>query len=165
MSIRIHHCDYEGALQVLSQIHEQSKKEPYYDETGLRDLELYLTHRLGQTAKGIGPYKLVDESMRPGASPEETPESFALEANYPNPFNPVTVIPFSVPEQSHVRLEVYDILGRRVAVLADRTFETGRHETSWDASQMSSSLYIVRMSVTTEDGQQSRYNRTMSLVK
>ena len=165
MSIRMYHRDYEGALQVLSQIHEQSKKEPYYDETGLRDLELYLTHRLGQTAKGIGPYKLVDESMRPGASPEETPESFALEANYPNPFNPVTVIPFSLPEQSHVRLEVYDILGRRVTVLADWTFETGRHETSWDASQVTSGLYIVRMSVTTEDGQQSRYNRTMSLVK
>ena len=165
MSIRMYHRDYAGALELLNQIGEQSKNEPYYHEDGLASMESHLTQRLGQAGEGNVPGKLADDSMRPGASPEETPGSFALEANYPNPFNPVTVIPFSVPEQSHVRLEVYDILGRRVAVLADRTFETGRHETSWDASQVTSGLYIVRMSVTTEDGQQSRYNRTMSLVK
>ena len=110
---------------------------------------------------------LVGEGKEPtdATSEPDLPDELALHQNYPNPFNPVTVIPFSVPEQSHVRLEVYDILGRRVTVLADRTFETGRHETSWDASQVSSGLYIVRMAVTTEDGQQSRYNRTMSLVK
>ncbi len=74
-----------------------------------------------------------------------TPE---LAQNYPNPFNPETTIRFLVPETSHVRLEVFNILGRRVAVLADRSETEGWHEVRWFAgSSLSSGLYIYRLNV------------------
>jgi hypothetical protein len=56
---------------------------------------------------------------------DELPEAFRLHPNYPNPFNPETVIRFDLPEAARVRLEVYDVLGRCVLTLPLRRFETG----------------------------------------
>ncbi len=164
VSLNIYQQDYNGALIALDQGRKLASGESFNSEDTWVTLEQFLNKRLEQQGEEAA------ARQGPVAQDGQTdhdlqPNSFTLKANYPNPFNPVTVIPFTLPEQSHVRLEVYDILGRQVSVLADRTFETGRHETSWDASQVTSGLYIVRMAVTTEDGQQSRYNRTMSLVK
>ena len=73
------------------------------------------------------------------------PGEFGLEQNYPNPFNPTTEIAFSLPSASHVTLEVFNIAGQRVAVLADGSFESGRHIITWDASQQSSGMYLYRL--------------------
>lgn len=58
----------------------------------------------------------------------ETPRDFTLGNNYPNPFNPETVIPFTLREAGKVKLKVYDLLGKEVAVLADGNFSAGVHE-------------------------------------
>jgi hypothetical protein len=79
------------------------------------------------------------------------PLVFALEQNYPNPFNPTTQIQFSLPEQADVLLEVYDVLGRRVATLINNdTYNAGWHSVTWDATNqsgrtISSGLYIYRL--------------------
>ncbi len=73
------------------------------------------------------------------------PEEFALGRNYPNPFNPVTVIPFSLDSSGHVRLTVYDMLGRRVATLVDETRHEGRHTVNFDASRLAGGAYIYRL--------------------
>jgi len=70
---------------------------------------------------------------------------FRLENNYPNPFNPSTVIRFQVPFDTKVRLEIFDILGRRVAVLLNEQIESGIHEIVWDASNMASGIYFYRL--------------------
>ena len=88
------------------------------------------------------------------------PEKVKLHANYPNPFNPSTVIAFSLPEESHVRLAIYDLLGRRVAILVDETRSAGRYEVNWDASQLSSGVYVFRL----ESGGQT-LTRQMTLIK
>ena len=75
----------------------------------------------------------------------EAPTEFELGSNYPNPFNPETVIPFAVPEQAHVRIVVYDLLGREVAVLLDAVKSVGRYEVRWQAGRFSTGVYIVRM--------------------
>ncbi|HMB91148.1 MAG TPA: SBBP repeat-containing protein, partial [Rhodothermales bacterium] len=75
----------------------------------------------------------------------DVPTAFALHANYPNPFNPTTVIPFSVARQSHVVLDVFDVTGRRVATLLDQDFAPGTYETHFDARRLASGLYLYRI--------------------
>ncbi|GEM_PF-3153912 len=73
------------------------------------------------------------------------PTDFALEQNYPNPFNPVTEISFSLPVASDVKLDVYNIMGQKVASLAEGQFEAGRHSIKWDASTSASGIYFYRI--------------------
>lgn len=79
-------------------------------------------------------------SNKNGAS-EIAPEVFPA---YPNPFNPVTLIPVQLNQASDIRMEVFDVIGRRVASLADRSFQAGRHKIQFDASRLSSGLYLIR---------------------
>jgi hypothetical protein len=80
------------------------------------------------------------------------PERFALRPNYPNPFNPATVIEFEVPSGvDGVRLEVYDILGQRVRVLVDGSVAAGVHRIRWDGRDtvgraVASGAYFARLS-------------------
>ena len=90
-------------------------------------------------------YRLGDGGGEVLAESEAVPSSFALEGNYPNPFNPTTTIPFALPEASQVTLAVYDLLGRRVAVLVEREMAAGRHEAVFEAGHLSSGVYLVRM--------------------
>jgi hypothetical protein len=91
---------------------------------------------------------------------EELPEVYALHGNYPNPFNPSTRIAFSLPEQADVRLAVYDVLGREVAVLQHGPMPAGRHELTFDASGVPSGTYFYRM--VTPEG---TFVKQMSLLK
>ncbi|SMO43753.1 T9SS type A sorting domain-containing protein [Gracilimonas mengyeensis] len=74
------------------------------------------------------------------------PTSIKLNQNYPNPFNPTTQISFSLPKTQQVSLKVYDLLGREVATLAERqTFSAGMNSLNFDASSLSSGIYIYRL--------------------
>ncbi|RPI14896.1 MAG: T9SS C-terminal target domain-containing protein [Ignavibacteriae bacterium] len=73
------------------------------------------------------------------------PSVFSLEQNYPNPFNPVTSINYSIPIQSHVKLIVYDILGKEIAILVNEKLSAGTYEALWDASAYSSGVYYYRI--------------------
>jgi hypothetical protein len=75
----------------------------------------------------------------------QMPEEFALKQNFPNPFNPSTEIPYELPEQSHVRIEVYDIVGRRIAILLDEEMPAGRHTVNFSGQNLSSSIYFYRI--------------------
>lgn len=73
------------------------------------------------------------------------PETFSLEQNYPNPFNPVTNFTFDIGTLSFVKLAVFDITGKEVAVLADYIFHRGRYTINFDASGLASGVYIYRI--------------------
>jgi hypothetical protein len=73
------------------------------------------------------------------------PTVFALEQNYPNPFNPATVIDFALPRESHVRLEVYNVLGQKVATLVDETRQVGYYSERFDGRGFASGLYFYRL--------------------
>jgi uncharacterized lipoprotein YddW (UPF0748 family) len=83
-----------------------------------------------------------------------------LEANYPNPFNPSTVLRWQLAVGSQTRLVVYDIMGREIAVLAQGVYPAGRHEVVFDASGLASGVYIY----TLETGGQ-RFTKRMTLLK
>jgi hypothetical protein len=73
------------------------------------------------------------------------PASIELMQNYPNPFNPTTSIRFALPSSEFVRLTVFDLLGREVALLAEGKFEAGVHEVRFDAHQLSSGTYFYSL--------------------
>jgi len=70
---------------------------------------------------------------------------FALAQNHPNPFNPATVITYSLSERSRVRLNVYDVRGRLVATLVDGVQDVGPHKIRWNASDLASGVYFYRL--------------------
>ncbi|TVQ74346.1 MAG: T9SS C-terminal target domain-containing protein [Balneolaceae bacterium] len=84
----------------------------------------------------------------------QAPTEFRLYGNYPNPFNPSTRIAFALPGQEHVRLEVYDVLGRRVALLVDEVRAAGQHSVDFDATALTSGVYLYR--ITAGDFNQTR---------
>jgi hypothetical protein len=75
----------------------------------------------------------------------ELPIEYALEAIYPNPFNPSTNVRFSLPETAHVRITVYNTLGQLVATLSDGMTAQGRHTITWNAINQASGVYIIRL--------------------
>ncbi|MDI6804899.1 MAG: SdrD B-like domain-containing protein [Bacteroidota bacterium] len=83
------------------------------------------------------------------------PEEFALLQNYPNPFNPTTEIKYSLPEISRVRLSVFDVLGREVAVLFSGIQEAGYHNQRWtpenNGLNLSSGIYFYKLDATPVD--------------
>ena len=74
---------------------------------------------------------------------QAVPAEVALEPNYPNPFNPNTTIRYHLPLSGHVRLQILDVLGRPVAVLADGPAEAGTHEAGFSGEQLSSGVYFL----------------------
>lgn len=92
--------------------------------------------------------------------PPELPDAFSLSQNYPNPFNPSTTIEFSLPQREKVKLEVFNILGQRVAMLVDREMNAGKHSVAFNAGDLSSGVYFYRL----ETGS-SKLTKKMSLLK
>ncbi len=79
-------------------------------------------------------------------SEDALPATLELQQNYPNPFNPVTTITYNLPLQSSVRLEVFDLMGRKVASLIDGEQQSaGRYTVRFDASRLASGTYIYRL--------------------
>ncbi|MES3629378.1 MAG: T9SS type A sorting domain-containing protein [Longimonas sp.] len=75
------------------------------------------------------------------------PGEFVLEQNFPNPVRSTTTLRFAIPEEDHVTVELYDLLGRRVQTIADESMRGGWHELPFDASRLASGVYFYRLSV------------------
>ena len=88
-------------------------------------------------------YTVTDDPV--SAHEEQIAGEFRLNQNYPNPFNPSTTITYAIPDQTDVRLEVYNINGQRVAVLVDEVQQAGEHRVPFDASGLASGVYLYRL--------------------
>lgn len=91
----------------------------------------------------------------------ETPSRFQLSQNYPNPFNPTTIIAYSVPEKANVRLDVYNILGQKVATLVDGIQNPGAYRVDFNGARLASGVYFYRLSA----GSNTFLTRKMILLK
>jgi hypothetical protein len=104
--------------------------------------------KLASHSNGVFTRKLLSTSPTDVEEQQWTvPEQFVLQQNYPNPFNPTTRIPYSLSRSGYVSLKVFDIAGREVATLVDRTVEAGLHHVEFDASRLASSVYLYRLQV------------------
>ena len=82
-----------------------------------------------------------------GDLPEDWgPGEFVLEQNFPNPVRSTTTLRFAIPEEDHVTVELYDLIGRRVQTIADTQMRAGWHELPFDASRLASGVYFYRLS-------------------
>jgi hypothetical protein len=88
------------------------------------------------------------------------PTQFALKQNYPNPFNPTTNIQFDLPESGNYSLKVYNLLGQEVATLVNGALNAGVHSVNFDASKLTSGMYIYQLS-----GNNVNLTRKMLLMK
>lgn len=79
------------------------------------------------------------------AAAKYLPTEFTLAQNYPNPFNPSTVIKYGLPHEAKVTLEVYDLLGRRVAVLVDEQQNAGFHQVVFEDRSLANGVYFYRL--------------------
>ncbi len=124
-------------------------------------------------ANGIYSYKLVqidlDGTNEVVGSTEVTvnslPKEFALAQNFPNPFNPSTSVKFDLPVDSKITLQVYNMIGQVVATLADGNFAAGSHNVDFNASGLTSGMYIYNLKALGIDGKIMNATRKMTLVK
>ena len=86
-----------------------------------------------------------NESLNAVKIIQETNLSDVSFRSYPNPFNPVTTIRFGLPEESQVKIIIYDILGREVTILADKHYLPGYHSVNWNAQNFTSGIYFARL--------------------
>jgi hypothetical protein len=75
----------------------------------------------------------------------DLPTMVTLNQNYPNPFNPSTIIGYQLPKRAFVELQVFDVMGRKVATLVDQSVDAGVHEVQFEASHLASGLYFYRL--------------------
>ena len=111
--------------------------------TGFRFIELYKADAVSGVDDGVG-----------------EPRVFTLGQNYPNPFNARTNIGFSLQSDSRVRVEVYNLMGQKIATLLDSQLPAGSHTVTWDASDVASGVYYYKLS----SGENSSVKR-MTLLK
>lgn len=109
--------------------------EPYADPSGVFSPDA--VYFVAELAFG--------ETMVETGESGEAAFAFAFEPNFPNPFVTSTTFRYAIPETAHVRLEVYDLLGRRVATLTDEDAQPGWHERRFDADGLANGAYIARL--------------------
>ena len=99
----------------------------------------------GTTAYGVWKRPIGEMITSVEPMSRELPAEFGLAQNYPNPFNPKTVVSCQLPVASNVKLAVYDLLGREVAVLVDEHKAPGTYPVEFDGAKLASGVYICRM--------------------
>jgi hypothetical protein len=155
--------EYEGRIEEALALVAEARSTGAGDAVELDTIEGML---LDQSAEAVDVAAAARQGDRmPALAQEETPATFALGAAYPNPFNPRTTIPFWVPEAGQVHLEVFDVTGRRVALLADGMYEAGAYAVVFEAGGLPSGLYLVRARFATGAGRVESQTKTLTLMR
>jgi agmatine/peptidylarginine deiminase len=118
------------------------------------------------TAEQGGAWQFTIQPSLTASQPTAKPIDFSLAQNYPNPFNPTTTITYTLPSQSQVRLELFDVLGRKIATLLDEKQMSGTHVYCLNAAQhaLSSGVYFYRLEASTS-GERFMQTKKMMLLK
>ena len=115
-----------------------------------------ISRKLRATTHGNGIWerKLVANPVAVQNNNTEIPKDYLLYQNYPNPFNPVTTIKFDIPAMKgrtgFVKIEIYNLLGRKVSALVNENLSSGSYSVNFDASFLATGTYIYRLSVNNE---------------
>ena len=124
---------------------------------GILDTILNCNWGLGDERSDMGAYSGGEEAVNIDEPNISVPQVISLSQNYPNPFNATTTIKYDLPYQSHVTIEIYDVLGRKAASLIDRQLAAGYHKAIWQADGFSSGMYFYKITA-------GEYNQTEKMV-
>jgi hypothetical protein len=120
-------------------------------QTGADTVKLYLTGLQGNAGGQNTNLVLVSTRQTTDIEDESLlPNNYALLTCYPNPFNSQASIEFTIPTASYVEVEIYDVLGIKVATLLTGRLNAGKHTVVWDASNQPSGVYFSRLTTDTE---------------
>jgi tetratricopeptide (TPR) repeat protein len=149
-----------------NQLKDNTKAKECFDELKAKYPDDEVTNNarllLGEINKIDG---APDNTLKKEKKTEEAkaPDQFALLVNFPNPFNPSTIINYQISTPSTVSLKVYDMLGREVASLADGVKEAGYYTTIFNGSKLASGVYFVRFTAQPADGS-ALFTKTMKIL-
>jgi len=145
------------------QTSEEQNPVATYDAVGEFTVTLVVTDNEGATAEFSSSVDVVEVTS---VEAETLPTAFEVFQNYPNPFNPSTQIKFAVPSAQKVSVEIFNIIGQRVAVLANgQNYSAGFHSVTFDASKLSSGTYIYRVMAKDANGNANISSKSMILIK
>jgi Secretion system C-terminal sorting domain len=158
------YCDYGGIIgmerivdSVVTPAGTFRNCPVFYHDSGCRDAGIsgeYFAAGTGRiqinrvTYFGGLSYILTEAILTTTINKEDSPQtidSYHLFQNYPNPFNPLTNIVFQTPQQSHVMLEIYNIVGQRLKTLVNGELQAGRYSVVWNAVDQPSGIYFCKM--------------------
>ncbi|RCK73977.1 MAG: 5'-Nucleotidase domain protein [Ignavibacteriae bacterium] len=145
--------NFDGIVYELNQINESGSKN-------------------NLTLNRSGSIKITDENvvkleLKAGGQ-NLIPKEFSLSQNYPNPFNPSTRMTISLPKDAYVKMSIYDILGREVALLVDKQMEAGTHQVEFNVNSQNmlpSGIYFVKLSAKTTDNNNFNFVRKITFLK
>ncbi len=160
--------NHETSGQTASEAGEARNTEqmtyPYDEDTFVDwDFEYTWVHDTEESMNQGYPYMEIKSTVTNVSDPkiqEEIAQEISLAQNYPNPFNPSTRINFTIPEQAHVRLRVYNVMGQHVRTLVNEVKSPGSYEVPFEAIGLSSGIYLYRLQTETYTA-----SRSMLLVK
>jgi hypothetical protein len=118
--------------------------------SSITDNHLHLLNAKGVGTNQLSEIQLVGDgtnlvtSVAHDSTPGQ-PSEFKLCANFPNPFNPSTMIVFYMPRNEHVTLKIYDLAGREIETLVEGEVPPGEHRMQWNAQGLASGVYLCRM--------------------
>lgn len=130
-----------NAVALYNRLQSEYQNSP---QTNLAERQLQLARALqANSSVGDGTSKIVAGNQPVFVT--QKPTEFALKQNYPNPFNPSTTIKYELPENSHVSLKLYDILGSEALTLVDENKQAGYYEAKLRDTRLASGVYFYRL--------------------
>jgi len=133
--LKIGLCDLDGAAMLPAGRYELIRLDGKYEISGALMSDLH--------------HRTVTPLINGSAKEAPLPGDFALYQNHPNPFNPLTEIGFYLPTAGRARLEIYNIMGQKVATLVDSELSTGEHSFTFDGRSVASGVYFYRLETAT----------------
>lgn len=145
----------DTALSVTNFFLQHAEVLEYMEEAGVTQLDIswdvFAEDGFDYSSSSNGPWSLtIDGGWALSVDNNTIPEVFALHNNYPNPFNPVTNIRYDIPEASDVRIDIYDLVGKKVKTLVSKQHQPGRYKIQWNAtnefgSAVATGMYIYKI--------------------
>ena len=132
----------EGPGSVISQ---GDARVRFIGQNGARTFQTPWTMPLDVWSNSPGPEEFAPQGWTSVNEVPGNPQTYSLEQNFPNPFNPSTIIRFSIPEQGLVTLKVFNLLGEEVATLINTEMTTGTYDVDFRATSVSSGIYFYTL--------------------
>lgn len=163
----VHEINWTGTLDTSGTFIQVS---PWMTINKLRvEINSFTGNIFNQNLAGLAEIETIGrislENVVSVSNESEIAETFELKQNFPNPFNPVTKIPFSLPQPGFVSLKVYDLTGREIETLVSGNMTQGYKEIFFDASRFASGIYIYRVIFETRDNQKFSASKKMVVLK